>query len=99
MLSGKYLVRHIPSAQQALEQEELGNAMWPPGPANPAGGLTQVKSDFVPLSSLLKAGSFFRGNCAPFREWRIRNLLALEGGSLSRRLAPSLPLGMPVIGG
>ena len=57
----EYLVRHFASIHRALEQGQLGNVFWPPGPGNPADGLTKATSDSAPLLNLLNAGSFFPG--------------------------------------
>ena len=47
-IAEKYLVHHLWSTQQALEQGELGNVYWLPGAENPTDGLTRERSDVVP---------------------------------------------------
>ena len=58
MITEKYSVRHFLSIQRALEEGDLEKAYWLPGTENPAGGLTRVRSDMVPLLRLLGSGGF-----------------------------------------
>ena len=54
----KYLVSHFLSIRRALEQGRLGNVNRLPGTRNPAGGLTEVRSDMAPLSRIPGSGRF-----------------------------------------
>ena len=56
MVAEKYLARHFPGIQRALEQVRLENAYWPPGTENPADGLNKVRSNMAPLLGLLESG-------------------------------------------
>ena len=65
MTTEKYLVRHLLSILQALEEEELGNAYWLPGTENPADGMTKVKSEMFPILGLMGSGEFRPGTLRP----------------------------------
>ena len=61
MVTEKYLIRHFLSIQQALEDGDLENVYWLPGTENPADGMTKVKSEMLPILSLLEHGEFRPG--------------------------------------
>ena len=65
MTTEKSLGRQLLAIQQAIEMKELGNVYWIPGLENPAGGLTRLKSDLVPLLRLIESGSYNPGNLRP----------------------------------
>ena len=67
MTTEKSLGRQLLAIQQAIEMKELGNVYWIPGLENPAGGLTRLKSDLVPLLRLIESGSYNPGNLRPLR--------------------------------
>ena len=67
MMAEKYLVRHFSSIQQPFEAGGLGNASWLEGAENPADGLTEVRSDGVPLLRLPESGPFYPGQLRPLR--------------------------------
>ena len=56
MIAEKYLALHFLSIQQALEEGEPENICWLPATEIPADGLTEVRSDMVPLLRLLESG-------------------------------------------
>ena len=72
MIAEKNPVRHFSSTQQALEEGDLENACWLPGTGNPAEGLTEVRSELVPLLRLLESGGFRPGQLRPLKgvAWR-----------------------------
>ena len=53
--------------QQSLESSELDDNFRLPGADSPADGLTEAKSDMVPLLRLLESGIFCPGGLRPFR--------------------------------
>ena len=57
LITEKYLARHFLAIQQAIGLQELDNVYWIPGKENPAGGLTQLHSEILPLLRLMEAGS------------------------------------------
>ena len=61
MATGKFPARHILSIQQAIGKKELGNAKWIRGTEKFAGGLSKLKSDFLPLLRLMESGSYNPG--------------------------------------
>ena len=61
MVTEKYLARHFSGIQQFLEGGELGNVYWLLGPENPADGVTEIKSDALPILNLLESGCFKPG--------------------------------------
>ena len=73
MVAEKYLVRHFPSTPQALGAGDLENAYWLPGSENPAGGLTRVRSDVVPILRLLESGELRPGHLPPLKgvDWKV----------------------------
>ena len=52
MVTEKYLARHFLSIQQFLEEGELENVYWIPGVENPADGLTKLRSEMGPITTL-----------------------------------------------
>ena len=67
MITEKYLVRHFLSIQQSFEDKELDNVYWLPGTENPADGATKVKSEVLPVLTLLESGEFHPGTLRPLR--------------------------------
>ena len=67
MVTEKYLIRHFLSIQQFVEDGELDNIYWIPGAENPADGLTKIKSEMGPISSLLETGGFQPGLLRPLK--------------------------------
>ena len=67
MRAEQYSARHFLSIQQALGEGESDNVYWAPGTENPAGGLTKVRSDMVPLLRLLQSGHFYPASLRPLR--------------------------------
>ena len=63
--------RTVTEIYLAIEQGESENAFWPPGPENPAGGLTKSRNDLVPPRTLLGAGPFFPGTLRPLEGWQL----------------------------
>ena len=60
-----YVVDHLWSTQQTLEQGELGNVYRLPGAENPTDGLTRERSDMVPPLRILESGRFNPGSSRP----------------------------------
>ena len=65
MVAEKYLVRHILSIQQFIEEGDLDNVYWIPGTENPADGLTKIRSEMGPILALLETGRFATWSSAP----------------------------------
>ena len=65
MVSGKYVVRHVSSIQQFIEDGELENANWLPGAENPPDGLSKIKSEMGPILALIETGRFQPGLLRP----------------------------------
>ncbi len=55
------------SIQQALEEEELNNVFWIPGTENPAAGLTELRSEILPLLRLSGLGTYNPGMLRPLK--------------------------------
>ena len=64
MIAEKYLLRHFASTQRGLAESDLDNAFWLPGAERPADGLTEVRSDVVPLLRLHGIRALFTGALA-----------------------------------
>ena len=67
LLTGKYLVHHFSSIQQLIEDGDLNNVYWLPAVANPADGLTKLKSEMGPIPPLLETGRFQPGLLRPLK--------------------------------
>ena len=65
VIRGKYRVRHFTSPRRASAPGEWDDWLRLPAPANPAEGLTKIKSDLAPRPSLLMAGSSSPGIPCP----------------------------------
>ena len=65
MIAEKYSARLSSSIQKALEEGELDNVNWAPGPQDPADDLTKVRCDVVPLLRLLESGHCNPGALRP----------------------------------
>ena len=72
-ITGKFLVRHFMSIQQALEEQELNNVFWIPGKENPADGLTKMRSEILPLLRLLESGTYNPGMLRPLKRISLRD--------------------------
>ena len=67
MVTEKYLARHFLRAQQSREDKGLDNVCWFPGAESPADGATKVKSETLPMLTLLESGEFRPGALRPLR--------------------------------
>ena len=67
MITEKYLVRHLLSIQQFIDEGELENVYWIPGVGNPADGLTKLRSEMGPILTLLETGRFQPGTLRPLK--------------------------------
>ena len=65
MITEKYLVRHFLGIQQFSGNGEPGSVFWLPGLANPADGMTQVKSDMAPCFVSWSQGRSTRASFDP----------------------------------
>ena len=73
MITEKYLVRHFLNTQQAFEGRDLDNANWLTGAENSVDGLTNVRSDMVPLLRLLGSGRLNPGSLRPLKRAACRD--------------------------
>ena len=67
VITENILVRHFLAIQQAIDLKKLGNVYWLSCLVIPAGRLTKLKSDLVPLLRLLVSGSQNPGALLPLR--------------------------------
>ena len=67
LITEKFPARHFPAIQQAIEPQELDNVYWIPGKENPAGGLTQLHSEILPVLRLMEAGTCNPGLLRPLK--------------------------------
>ena len=63
LVAGKFLVRRFLAIQQAIELQESDNVYWIPGKENPAGGLTKLRSEILPLLRLIERGPIILDVC------------------------------------
>ena len=83
MNTEKYLVRHLLSIQQFLEEGDLDNAYWPPGTEHPADGLTESRSEMGPILALLDTGRLQPGLLRPLKGLASRESQSCVHSSLS----------------
>ena len=50
-----------------IELQELDTAYWIPGKENPAGGLTKLHSEILPLLRPVEAGTYYPGCLRPLK--------------------------------
>ena len=67
MVTEKYLVRHLLSIQQFIDEGELENVYWIPGVENPADGRAKLRSEMGPIMTLLETGRFQPGTLRPLK--------------------------------
>ena len=60
-IAAEHLARNIWGLRRALAKNEPDHVSWLPGPGNPAGGLTEVTRDVVPLLRMFQSGSLGPG--------------------------------------
>ena len=65
MIAEKYSARLSSSIQKALEEGELDNVNWAPGPQDPADDLTKVRCEMAPLLRPLESGHSKPGPSRP----------------------------------